>query len=965
VEAGVDLAFQEMEPEQDRCLREASWSEYVAAVFEQEGSVLNELHECGLEIGQLRATFLKFVDYPDVDQWPAPKVAMGDLEPAKQELHDYVKHMRRLVPTFPDDRGTDRLMDTYEHVIRLVRNRDLNRTAELMQVLERFGRNPMATQKYWPQGTKQGKAELVRWTKFVAKTVDPVLRRWRARRYAIVMHVLTEAAKVYDRVREDSGQLSYQDLMIRASRLLRDYPKVRHYFRGRFTHLLVDEFQDTDPVQAEVMMFLTATDTSERNWLRCQPVPGSLFVVGDPKQSIYRFRRADIVTYNHVKKIISDAGGAVVPLSTNFRSLGDIVSWTNIVFDRTFPAVANDTCPASAPMQVGCLGSTEGTLAGVRVLEVPDAHCGKKESVIEYEADFIARFIRHALNAKVTVPRSRADFDRGVRAEAQPGDFMIVTRNKKHLAVYARKLQELDIAHQVTGGSAWRQIAELGLLAECLCALCEPENPVALVAVLRGELFGISDADLYTYRRAGGTFSYRGAVPANLQENVAHQFLGAFGRLRQYEKWIRKLPLISAVERIAGDLGLPMRALSEAGGDVHAATFAKAFQVLRSAHGQLHCLSDLVSYLAELIEQDAEFDGVPARPHERPVVRIMNLHKVKGLEAPVVFLADPTGRWEPPVTMCVDRSADLVNGYLAVHSESRGAHPPLLACPLDWQEQEQREKQFAAGESKRLCYVAATRAGAELIVTRKVLNNSRNHWQFFAPHLDGHALLADPGPQVPPKRVPVEVSPVDMEAAEAQAAESWGSITQVTYETEAVKKISIATSGPHGSASNGEHGTEWGTVIHLLLEAATRQPQAELRSIAYAALKDHSLGCDLADEALETVDSVMNSQIFRRSQASEKVLLEVPFVICRELQRSIQPVPTLLRGVIDLAFLEPTGWVIVDYKTDVVTRRNLSDLVSRYREQVCHYREVWRAITGTQVIEAGLYFTRVHEYVHV
>jgi ATP-dependent helicase/nuclease subunit A len=101
--------------------------------------------------------------------------------------------------------------------------------------------------------------------------------------------------------------------------------------------VLVDEFQDTDPIQAEVLLYLTGRDTSERDWQKLEPLPGSLFVVGDPKQSIYRFRRADIQTYETVSRILQASGGEVLRLSTNFRSTEGICTWANGVFERIFP----------------------------------------------------------------------------------------------------------------------------------------------------------------------------------------------------------------------------------------------------------------------------------------------------------------------------------------------------------------------------------------------------------------------------------------------------------------------------------------------------------------------------------------------------------------------------------------------------------------------------------------------------
>ena len=142
-----------------------------------------------------------------------------------------------------------------------------------------------------------------------------------------------------------------------------------------------------------------------------------------------------------------------------------------------------------------------GDLAGIYRLLVP----GKtKGEALEHEATLVARAIRHALDAPRTVPRSRKELDRKVPAVSRPGDFLIVTRNTSNLSLYARKLQELGVPHQVSGGTALNELQELYLLYTCLRAVVRPDDPVALVATLRSELFGISDPALYSFRQAGG-----------------------------------------------------------------------------------------------------------------------------------------------------------------------------------------------------------------------------------------------------------------------------------------------------------------------------------------------------------------------------------------------------------------------------------------------------------------------------
>ena len=381
IEAEVDLAFRELEPSEDLQMRQDAWSEYVADLFEKRSPLLEELPPLGLEIGQLREAFTQFADFPDVDNWPAEKVTfdLSDIQHSIGQVQNYIQHMRELTP-FPEERGTDKLMDTFERLIRLERLRDLDQIPEFMDLVNQFKPTTRCTQKYWPNG--QGRQERDRWKEFCDQVAGPLQTRWREMRYATVMHILKQAIATYDRVRSDNAVLNYQDLLMKTAALLRNNPSIRQYFRRRITHLLVDEFQDTDPVQAEIMMYLTAGDYSEQDWRKCRPVPGSLFVVGDPKQSIYRFRRADIVTYNKVKEIICDSGGVTVPLTTNFRTVSPLVDWINSVFKSTFPVEADTYSPAGVSMQTGRQQTHEGTLGGIQTLDIPKKIKPKELSLI-------------------------------------------------------------------------------------------------------------------------------------------------------------------------------------------------------------------------------------------------------------------------------------------------------------------------------------------------------------------------------------------------------------------------------------------------------------------------------------------------------------------------------------------------------------------------------------------------------
>jgi ATP-dependent helicase/nuclease subunit A len=960
VEAGVGLLFQEADETADQRMRLEAWREYVSRLYAQDDPLLNELRELGLDVAQLQAAFGIFADYPDVDEWPAPPVELPDLVPAVTGLEQFVRHIEELQKELPTDpENDDRLMKRYEQVTRLYRQNDLENPAELMETVEVF--QPLEWEQLrkwrWPGSKAQAEEELERWNTFSERVAAPLLEAWRARRYHVAMRVIQPCQQVYDAVRRDAGQLNFQDLLLRAAELLRDKPHVREYFRRRFTHLLVDEFQDTDPIQAEVMLLLTAEDATEREWRNCRPARGSLFVVGDPKQSIYRFRRADIATYNEVRQIIEKCG-RVVTLSANFRTIAPVREWVNRFFEGIFPTAATQFQPASVPLGGGRRGENAGDLVGVRVIEA-SGDLRTQDAIAEHEADLIARTIRRSIDAGLTVPRTDKELAAGVSPQAAPGDFLIITRNRARLNVYAKKLGELGIAHEVSGSSALNQVPELSLLHLFLSAVVQPDNPVALVAVLRSELFGVSDQTLYAYKCSGGQFSFHATMPHGLSAAYRAELADAFEQLRQAALLVARLPALAAIERIVTDLGLAARAAAAPGGDVQAGSLAKALELLRAAQAEHGSAAELVEYLDRLTKEEGErYDGMPARPHEAPAVRVMNLHKAKGLEAPVVFLADPSGDADHDVRLCIDRTARRVVGHLAVLERS-GNTSRVLARPAKWHEVTAREKQFQDAEDSRLLYVAATRAGTQLTISQRQQYKSQNPWRFFETHLGDCPRLDDPGPQRPP--VTPAACMTEQAVADALAAirSRWDVVTAPTYRTAAAKAISLT---PGRFTGSSEHGTEWGTVIHLLLEAAMTDPSAALEGLAGSALAEEGLDPALAEEAVAVVRAVTQSPIWRRAQASQRRLIEVPIQTLVTLDVSAAGLPTVLRGVIDLVFLEPAGWVIVDYKTDDRSGQPLDDLVAHYSPQIRLYADAWRQASGQAVRELGLYFTHSGEY---
>jgi ATP-dependent helicase/nuclease subunit A len=998
VEAGVDLAFEEIESEEDRLLRLEAWDEYSARLIadDPEG-IMPALQELGLTITDLADAFVTFADFPDVDEWPVPPPdrtlpALGEVEAT---IKAYVKRMRASEP-LPDDPpppsgNARRLVHEYRRLPWLVQRSDLDELPALIDVLQQFDRDaPSMSNEVkkagWADFAKEEQAE---W-KSVRAVVHPVLEAVMEIRYRESMKALAGARSVYDEMRARRGKLNFQDLLMKAAGLLRDKPQVRVYFSERFTHLLVDEFQDTDPVQAQVMLFLTAEDHSQTDWRSCKPRLGSLFVVGDPKQSIYRFRRADIVTYNDVKEIIG-ANGRVVELSANFRAVEELIDWTNAAFAAQFPEAATDQSPAYVALDPGREEPPPTPLSGLKVIEVDPELCKGNEGVrgFEDDADAISRAIKGALDSGVELTRPGEE----APAPVKPGDFMIIAYNKKRLSTYARALQRLGIPHQVTGGTALSEVRELSLLRTCLNAVVQQDNPVALVAALRSELFGVSDADLYAFKAAGGRFNYQVPLPEALGVGAAGSIGDAFARLTRYSLWLQKMPPVAAIERICADLGVMVLAASREGGSVQAGSVAKALEMLRGAQDTLPTLGALVDMLDDILTaagRDESFDGISAVPEKGTSVQVLNLHKAKGLQAPVVFLAGPKSTMNPTIRHHVDRSGDVVRGYMGIFRETNFS-PQQLAHPEDWDAKQEAEKAFQEAEATRLRYVAVTRAESMLVVTRQPVARATSIWSTLSPYLAGCPALERPDVTAAPVGPLARVTAEDVRAAEAGITDRIDISCGPTFAVRAAKEYAlsgeyapageeveggpvtraggslVSFAGLDGSETvlvpEGEHGVEWGGAVHQVLELAMKNAGADLESFAGAALEEAGIDPARLGDLVDTVKSVMTSDVWRRARAARQCLVEVPFVVVLQGDDSL---PTLVRGSIDLAFLADDGWAVVDYKTDAVPPDgDFAPIAARYAPQVKLYARAFEACTGQEVRETALYFVRANSLVRI
>ena len=1005
VECGVDPEFEEIEEIDDAVFREACWQDHLADVRVSSDELLTGLDEVGLGPADLRDAFDVLAMYPEVTDPEPGREEPPDYGAVRTELERFLDRAEAALPAERPPSGWDKLQFLMRRLFGRREKLGFKDPRLLMESLELLERTPGVTQKCW--GGKEKALDFCgTYADFQARVVVPALTAWREHRHARALRFLAPAVAFYDARRRERAKLNFGDQLLLAARLLRENPEVRAYFQAKIRRILVDEFQDTDPIQAEILFYLAGADVHEQDWTRLRPVPGSLFLVGDPKQSIYRFRRADIDTYNLVKRLIVSGGGEVLPLVANFRSLDGIGRFVNGVFEpkpggrAVFPVPATDIQAGFAPLVTRrrACGAAETGVFKNPVPKVPGDH---DKPMAQADAASIAEFIDRAIAGGLSVAGKGEDRRERLRP-ALAGDFLVLFRYKKNMDIYARSLEERGIPYEISGSDGFSESPDIAAIVTLLQALKDPANPVLAVAALRGIFFGVSDQDLLDHRAAGGALEFAGLAPP--AGPAAEPVRRALVTLREWWGWTRTVPPSVVLERVLEASGLLGYLVSSEMGSSRAGDVLKLVEIVRSLETEgttsFATVTDFIADPARL----RDVEEISLRPGRRDAVRLMNLHKAKGLEAPVVILAHPAGMKEHEPDKHIFRTgASTPRGYFLFKCRREGEYKArLISQPVGWDNVAGLAAEYLEAEEHRLMYVAATRARDALVISSYAVDQgAKKAWRILDDALAGVPELSLPAPARP---APVAseraaVSARDIQAMRRTIRERTGQASRARYRLETV--TSLARSGqPSVDREIEGRGREWGTAVHSLLHtlgrawaqmpagaAAKPVSDDELRRMAGNALA--AVGLDREDEGALTslAGAIVRSEFWSRAMAASRKHFEVPFSIRvgpedRDYAGlagaapfvalgGAKPVavaekaPIFLAGAIDLAFFEGGGWVIADYKSDRVPEGGLEALVAHYRPQVELYTRFWERITGEKVNETGLYFTAVDTWVSV
>lgn len=764
----------------------------------------------------------------------------------------------------------------------------------------------------------------------VGPVLDGCLRR-------VISYLAQQILRAVEERRRE-GQLLYHDLLVLARRVLRSNADVRRQLQQRYPYLLLDEFQDTDPIQVELAVRIAAgADGGDADWRDCAVPAGSLVVVGDPKQSIYRFRRANIATFMEAAEFLGRDARA--ELSTNFRSHAQVLEWVNHVFGSLIQR-EDGVQPEFIPLDPSPKREHPADRKRVVLVSEPD---GDKETEAEHVADVIATALEEQWPFQ----------DRVIR----PSDITILVPVRTHLPTLETALVSAGVPYRLMARSliyGSDQVRDLLLVA---AAADDPSNELLLGEALRTPILRCGDDDLWRWRHAGGSWRVWTDAPTGLPTDEpvgpAMRFLNRLNRR------LRTMSPSEALTEIVDTYDLlGLAAVHPDPPEIwrrYRIVIDQARQWAETAHGSLR---EYLSWARARAEGEDRENEIVLSEHDADQVSVMTIHAAKGLEFGMVAV---TGLVGTP-------KADP--GVLVWEPDGVQVSLNALARTCGWATACDAEKERLLQEDRRLLYVACTRAKEYLVVSGFGKDSSRGallrtaaagadheHWNLRETVLP--ARVSEPVPA--PESGWQERHERIVEVARLRQAVSAGAIAHGEVPMPEGLALDSLPPGLDKAARDlekpawlkGRYGTEIGRAVHATLQTVDLATGEGLDGTARA----QALAEGVAEHAEVVVRLARSGFDAPATREAARLTHQKETYVGTVAGRQV------VEGFIDLLYTDGAGQlVVIDYKTDAEPSE---EMIAAYRKQLAVYAAALADATGMVVGRRVLVFCREAEAVEV
>ena len=911
-------------------------------------------------LASLEATLGRMIDTRDVavELSPIPEPRLMEARAAAERFAQMVRMLRG------GERGHQRLR-RMSHALR--RLRDVDDPAEAYRVVQEAlrGRGLRKGVEFNNDEAGWSAYNAIRLDGTKTNTLGDKLKgphRWLATR---IVRLFPVVKAMYERVKAEHEVVDYLDLLIKLRDLLRDDSNARRFYRGLFEHIFVDEFQDTDPLQCEIVFYLCedpGAGAGVVSWDALRLAAGKLTIVGDPKQSIYRFRRADIAMYGRASERLAMNGALERSLETNFRSRPELITFFNqqlgkVLGKREGPAFDPLTGRANYEDLVPAVTVPPG---GIAVHVLPYAACGGERLLAgdgrAVEAAMLARYVRWLIDSK----RQVRDPDAGTIRPVQAGDVAVLACVTTNLRLLLRQFDTLGIEYTARGGALFlgHPVARQYLLG--LRAIADRDDGVAEAALLRPPFFAVDWGDAVIERVS----KENPPDPRRARMQEARAIITALRAQRHMRS-----PGATArdlIERTA--LGRAVVA-GHNGPQTLAGLYEIAAELDRRA--ALEGLDfDAATELFRSWARDPIFMEAP-EPIGASAVRVMTIHGAKGLEFPVVILWDGFQTFSDPGVgsgwqVERDGRAWALNlGAVAVEHPA-GAH--LL----------ERDKQFAEQERRRMYYVASTRARDLLVLPAPLTKSKTLHYATADLAAEADAALVERFEIFQLEQLPLwsrsASVPAEREiAADEQLQERMDAVQRTfteaaSHATRPVAVPTAVTAEAGGVAAEeepdraterlrkedrGRFGPTFGSAVHRALELLVAQCVARVEDAVSVAAQE----ADLTEHRPEAEADVRRAidtlrQLGVLGNAAVSVATEYPLAMQWKDGK-------LLSGYLDFLAVGKERVTVIDYKTDAPRPGSVAAAFPEYAAQLRLYGDLLRAagVVGSRELQLAVLLT--------
>ncbi len=727
------------------------------------------------------------------------------------------------------------------------------------------------------------------------------------------------AAMIQEEKRRTS-LLSFADVAAAAIDVLKRNKDIRAYYKNRFDYIMIDEFQDNNSLQKDLLFLL-----AERKDILTEGIPsasdleeGKLFFVGDEKQSIYRFRGADVSVFRELQDTMGAIGGAALNLSTNYRSSALLVEHFNKVFERVFSDAEEGY---EARFEKALNGNKSNAASSITLsLFDRDSEIENGLNAGECEAEYIGDLVDSMLNGDDYLIN-------GQRPKAS--DIAILMRNGGGQINIERALRNRAIPYILSETRSLMLEAIAGDIYSFLQSIVYPEDKRAFAALYRSPFVHLSDSAI-----------------SSMQDITAPD--PSLFDLEDRRKWELFSPFYEEIKAEAFSLTLPAlldKLWNESGYSIYIgdsgkySSYREHFEYLYSyavdflADGR--SLTDYVKFLRDNLGASSKLEETAVLHEVEDGVKIMTIHKSKGLEFPIVIIANMGSKDKSEVS----RNIFTYKGHLIASADKS------VVKVLN-----EDEKAQSKAELKRVLYVGLTRAEKHLVLTGsyKLSKAGSIGDSFLNMYLEGVGY--DFGSKTT-KLGNIKVEEItprtdfsykrSANAALETLAEKYScadesafgvkrnriSVTSLKEETFKEGRKLASTEADSLIASYGSDA--FGTLCHLILEKRMKNESVDVSLCTISENKEENEL--LFSAALSLSDNFFGSSLFRDKVDNKKTQCEVRFY-------SYDNDDAALEGVVDLFVLGDEYNLVIDYKSDSVKR------VDEHKSQVVTYVRVMEEI---------------------